>query len=91
MFHRELALAIGLLGTGAGAVAIAPATAAAADSPERKPGELLHSKPFAGPPGASSWRILYASTGLKGEPIAVSGLLFIPDAPAQAQGAVDGR
>ena len=85
MVHRELALAIGL-GAGAAAVAIAPATAAAADSPARQPGELLHSEPFSGPPGASSWRILYASTGLNGEPIAVSGLLFIPDAPAPPEG-----
>ncbi len=55
--------------------------------PAGKPGDLLRSEPVeGGPDGARSWRILYRSTGMKGEPIVVSGLLVVPDAPAPAGG-----
>ena len=39
-----------------------------------------------GPDGARSWRILYRSTGMKGEPVAVSAMLVVPDGPAPAAG-----
>jgi acetyl esterase/lipase len=46
-----------------------------------RPGTLIRSEPFADAPmGASAFKILYRSTGLKGEPIAVSGLVVIPQA-----------
>ena len=51
------------------------------------PGEVLRIEPDPdGPPGARSMRILYRSTGLRGEPIAVSALVVIPDGPAPAAG-----
>ena len=53
-------------------------------------GTLLRSEPmhWGVPPGAQAWRILYASTGLHGEPVAVSGMVVAPDdaAPAPATG-----
>lgn len=53
----------------------------------RSPGEILRSEPMKGaPPGASAWRILYASTGLRGEPIEVSGVVIAPDLPAPPGG-----
>jgi alpha-beta hydrolase superfamily lysophospholipase len=51
------------------------------------PGEVLRSVADPdGPEGARSLRILYRSTGLKGEPQAVSALVVIPDGPAPAGG-----
>jgi acetyl esterase/lipase len=38
------------------------------------------------PYGASAFRVLYRSTGLHGEPIAVSGVVVIPSGPAPANG-----
>ena len=55
--------------------------------PAGKPGDLLRVEPVAdGPEGARSWRILYQSTGMKGEPVAVSAMLVVPDGPAPAAG-----
>ncbi len=55
--------------------------------PAGKPGEILRAEPAEdGPDGARSWRILYRSTGMKGEPEAVSALLVVPDGPAPAGG-----
>ena len=55
--------------------------------PAGKPGDVLRVEPaLDGPDGARSWRILYRSTGMKGEPQAVSALLVVPDAPAPAAG-----
>jgi acetyl esterase/lipase len=51
------------------------------------PGEVLRIEPDGdGPKGARSMRVLYRSTGLKGEPQAVSALVVIPDGPAPAGG-----
>jgi alpha-beta hydrolase superfamily lysophospholipase len=47
-----------------------------------RPGTIIRSEPFPGAPmGASAFKVLYRSTGLKGEPIAVSGLVVIPQSP----------
>lgn len=57
-----------------------PAAIAAGD-----PGSLIHNeKEDVSPYGGSKYRILYRSVGLKGEPIAVSGMVFVPggDEPA---------
>ena len=55
--------------------------------PAGKPGDLLRMEPSEGAPdGARAWRILYRSTGMKGEPVVVSGLLVVPDAPPAAAG-----
>jgi acetyl esterase/lipase len=51
------------------------------------PGSIIRQEPVAGAPlGARAYRILYRSTGLKGEPIAVSGLVIVPAGPAPAGG-----
>ncbi|MBV9999263.1 MAG: alpha/beta fold hydrolase [Verrucomicrobia bacterium] len=50
------------------------------------PGTVIRAEPRPGAPlQAAAYRILYRSTGLKGEPIAVSGIVIIP------YGAVPGR
>jgi alpha-beta hydrolase superfamily lysophospholipase len=42
-------------------------------------GDLLRSEPLSGAPaGAAAYRILYASTGLDGNPIPVSGVVIVP-------------
>jgi hypothetical protein len=55
-----------------------------------KPGSIIRVWPLegGGPMGgnANAFRILYRSTGLSGEPIAVSGAVFIPTGPAPAGG-----
>jgi acetyl esterase/lipase len=58
--------------------------AAPADLEEAAPGTLLRSEPFTrGLPGdVRGWRVLYRSTDAEGEPVAVSGLLMEPRAPA---------
>lgn len=41
------------------------------------PGDILRVEEYPGAPsGARAWRVLYRSTGLKGEPIAVSGVII---------------
>ncbi len=51
------------------------------------PGTLIRQEPMpAAPAGASAFRVLYRSTGLSGEPIAVSGVIFVPTAAAPATG-----
>lgn len=53
----------------------------------RRPGALIRSEPMKGaPPGASAWKVLYASTGLSGEPIEISGVVIASDLPAPASG-----
>jgi acetyl esterase/lipase len=55
--------------------------------PAGKAGDVLRADPVEeGSDGARSWRILYRSTGMKGEPEAVSALLVVPDGPAPAGG-----
>jgi len=53
-----------------------------------KPGALIRLWPLLGgaPEGARAYRVLYRSTGLNDEPIAVSGAIIFPDGPAPAQG-----
>jgi alpha-beta hydrolase superfamily lysophospholipase len=51
------------------------------------PGGLIRSEKLDGaPPGARAWKVLYASTGLDGRRIAVSGVVIAPDLPAPAAG-----
>jgi acetyl esterase/lipase len=47
-----------------------------------KPGTLIRHEPMEDPPaGADAYRVLYRSTGLRGEPIAVSGVVIVPKNP----------
>ena len=49
--------------------------------PSGPSGELLRSVELFAPDGLRQWAILYRSTGLDGEPIAVSGLVLAPAGP----------
>jgi pimeloyl-ACP methyl ester carboxylesterase len=52
-----------------------------------QPGTLIRSEPMAfAPAGAQAYRVLYRSTGMHGEPIAVSGVIIVPPGPAPAAG-----
>lgn len=53
-----------------------------------KPGKVFHIHPQVGgaPANAKAFRIIYRSTNLKGEPIAVSGTVIYPAGPAPKQG-----
>lgn len=52
-----------------------------------KPGSLISAEPLDGAPeGAAAYRILYRSTGLRGEIIPVSGMVIVPPGPAPAGG-----
>jgi acetyl esterase/lipase len=44
-----------------------------------EPGSLIHDAKVSSPAfGATKYRVLYRSLGMKGEPIAVSGMIFVP-------------
>jgi acetyl esterase/lipase len=51
------------------------------------PGSLIRQEPSSRAPlGASAYRVLYRSTGLTGEPIAVSGTVIVPAGPRPPSG-----
>jgi pimeloyl-ACP methyl ester carboxylesterase len=82
-----------ILGAAALALSVARADAQTpfyeASSPEiaGPPGTLIRSEPMAfAPAGAQAYRVLYRSTGMRGEPIAVSGVIIVPPGPAPAGG-----
>ncbi|WP_210204477.1 lipase family protein [Phyllobacterium phragmitis] len=51
------------------------------------PGSIIHRERMnAGIEGAEAWRVLYRSTGLEGEAIAVSGVVIVPVAEPPADG-----
>jgi hypothetical protein len=50
-------------------------------------GRLLQAQPLPGAPdGAAAYKIYYQSTGLKNEPIVVSGMVIVPPGPAPEGG-----
>jgi len=53
-----------------------------------EPGSLIRTEeiPNAGVPGGKAVRILYTSQDEAGKPVAVSGMIFVPDKPAPAEG-----
>ncbi len=51
------------------------------------PGSLIRSEPMMfAPAGAQAYRVLYRSVGMRGEPIAVSGVIVVPPGPAPSGG-----
>jgi len=78
---RKLTLAAGLLSLSAYAM---PASAQTFyDAPKSllagQPGTLVRQETIDGAPlGATAYRVLYRSTGMKGEPILVSGVVIVP-------------
>ena len=59
-----------------------------ADIRRAKPGTVLRVRPQIGgaPANAKAFRVIYRSTGVNGEPIAVSGTVIYPDGPAPPEG-----
>jgi len=59
-----------------------------ADIRRAKPGTVLRVRPQIGgaPADAKAFRVIYRSTGVNGEPIAVSGTVIYPDGPARREG-----
>jgi acetyl esterase/lipase len=86
---RALAAAFALLCFGVAGPAMAQSSFYRASDQELigKPGTLIRQEPVAGAPlDASAYRVLYRSTGLKGEPIAVSGIVVVPEGPVPPGG-----
>jgi len=82
-----------ILGAAALALSVARADAqtsfyhATAQEIAGSPGTLIRSEPMGfAPAGAQAYRVLYRSTGMHGEPIAVSGVIIVPPGPAPASG-----
>jgi acetyl esterase/lipase len=51
------------------------------------PGTLIRAEPMLfAPAGAAAYRVLYRSTGLRDEPIAVSGIIVVPPGPPPEDG-----
>jgi pimeloyl-ACP methyl ester carboxylesterase len=82
-----------ILGAAALALSVARADAQTPfyDAPTQEiagpPGTLIRSEPMGfAPAGAQAYRVLYRSTGMHGEPIAVSGVIIVPPGPAPASG-----
>ena len=76
----------------AGHASTLPAQTSFYDAPRSllagEPGTLVRQEPIDGAPlGAAAYRVLYRSTGLKGEPIFVSGVVVVP----RGESPVDGR
>lgn len=55
--------------------------------PAGVPGTILRSETMNAPfPDSQAWRVMYTSTGINGEAIVVSGMVFAPTTPAPASG-----
>jgi hypothetical protein len=50
------------------------------------PGEIIDSVEILAPAGIRAWTVIYGSTGLDGEPVAVSGLVLAPTDPPSGSG-----
>ena len=71
----------------AGAHAQTPFYHATAQELTGPPGSVIRSEPMMfAPAGAQAYRVLYRSVGMRGEPIAVSGVIVVPPGPAPAGG-----
>ena len=71
----------------AGAHAQTPFYHATAQELAGPPGSVIRSEPMMfAPAGAQAYRVLYRSVGMRGEPIAVSGVIVVPPGPAPAGG-----
>ena len=55
--------------------------------PASAPGTVIRSESMTAPfPDTDAWRVMYVSTGITGEPIVVTGMVFAPSGPAPAGG-----
>ncbi|RVU15452.1 alpha/beta fold hydrolase [Methylobacterium oryzihabitans] len=81
-FVRLLATAMIACGLIGGGEALAQPVPQLRSGARTAPGTLLDAQPLANAPdGTSAYRVLYRSTGLRGEPIAVSGAVIVPAGP----------
>jgi len=81
------AAALVLLNAAPAALAQTSFYAARHDEIAGHPGTVIrHEQIIGGPLDATAYRVLYRSTGLRGEAIAVSGLVIIPNDPAPVGG-----
>jgi pimeloyl-ACP methyl ester carboxylesterase len=72
---------VGTVGKAKSALLIAALLAAfvsTSATAEASPGTVLASQAIDAPPGALAWKVRYLSTGLRGEPIAVTGIIIAP-------------
>lgn len=75
-----MALFGGLSAAGAAQAQYTPFYAASAAELAGPPGSVIRSERIHNAPwGSTGYRVLYRSTGLNGEPIAVSGVMVVPD------------
>ncbi len=55
--------------------------------PSGPPGTVIRFETMVAPfPDSQAWRVMYTSTGIEGEPIVVSGMVFAPSGPVPAGG-----
>jgi hypothetical protein len=60
---------------------------AAASIPAGAPGTVVRSETMNAPfPESQAWRVMYTSSGINGEPIVVTGMVFAPTSPVPAGG-----
>jgi pimeloyl-ACP methyl ester carboxylesterase len=50
------------------------------------PGEIIDAVEIQAPPGVRAWTVVYGSTGLDGQPVAVSGVILAPADPPSTDG-----
>ena len=89
LFRLALGTSLAVL-TAVAAFAFFPATdefysTSKADLPG-EPGSIIRAEPIHAFSGAKAWRVLYRSSGLENEPIAVSGIVVAPDTNPPASG-----
>jgi acetyl esterase/lipase len=83
---QPLAVALCVAAVGS-AWAQTPFYLASAQEVAGPPGSMIRQEPMLGAPlGSAAYRVLYRSTGLNGEPIAVSGVAIVPIGPAPVGG-----
>ena len=55
--------------------------------PARAPGIVVRSETMSAPfPESQAWRVMYTSSGINGEPIVVTGMVFAPTSPVPSGG-----
>ena len=80
-FHRRKAAGLLI------AAIAAMAGLGTADARNGRPGDVIRAEPLASAPfGSTAYHVLYRSTGPKGEPVTVSGVVVIPGGPVPPRG-----
>jgi len=54
--------------------------------PAGQPGDIIRQEEIKAPNGARAWKVMYLSKLVNGDPVAVTGLVIAPDAPAPTGG-----